>query len=103
MNFARFCFLFSASVFSVALAPPTWLAAFEQSGSRQPSGQLGLVKDHAPVKYSGYGLYFVEGKLEAHDQFTQTWSIIERKEGKSEHAFKIETQDRKSTRLNSSH
>lgn len=91
MKFARFCFAFSVSVMTATLAPTTWSAADEQSGSGQPPGQLGLVEDHDPVTYSGYGLYFVEGKLEAHDQFTQTWSIIERKEGKSEHAFKIVT------------
>jgi hypothetical protein len=36
-------------------------------------------------------LYFVDGELKADDKLTQTWSIIPRKEGKCEHAFKIET------------
>ena len=66
-------------------------AAEETPGSGQPSNQIGLVKDHAPVKYVGNVLYFVDGKFAGQDKLTQTWSIVERKEGKSEHAFKIET------------
>jgi hypothetical protein len=67
------------------------VAAEEAKGLGQPSNQIGLVKDHDPVKYAGHVLYFVEGKLVGHDRLTQTWSIVPRKEGKYEHAFKIET------------
>lgn len=67
------------------------VAAEEAAGSGQPSNQIGLVKDHEPLKYAGHVLYFVEGKLVGHDRLTQTWSIVPRTEGKFEHAFKIET------------
>jgi hypothetical protein len=67
-------------------------AAEEAPGSGQPANRIGLVKDHSPVKYEGYVLYYVEGKLKASDTLTQTWSIVPRKaEGEYEHAFKIET------------
>jgi hypothetical protein len=49
------------------------------------------VKDYAPVKYVANVLYFVDGSFIGQDRFTQTWSMIERKEGKSEHALKLET------------
>lgn len=67
------------------------VSAEEAAGSGQPSNRLGLVKDHDPVTYEGDVLYFVEGRLVGHDKLTETWSIIERKEGKAEHAFKVET------------
>ena len=67
------------------------VAAEEAKGSGQPANQIGLVHDHDPVKYAGYVLYFVEGKLVGHDRLTQTWSIVPRKEAEFEHAFKIET------------
>jgi hypothetical protein len=67
------------------------IGAEEASDLGQPSNQIGLVHDHEPVKYAGYVLYFVEGKLVGHDLLTQTWSIVERKEGTAEHAFKVET------------
>jgi hypothetical protein len=67
------------------------VAAEEAVGSGQPSNRLGLVKDHDPVKYVGDVLYYVDDKLVGRDKLTQTWSIIERKEGKAEHAFKVET------------
>jgi hypothetical protein len=67
------------------------VGAEEASGLGQPSNQIGLVRDHEPVKYAGHVLYFVEGKLAGHDLLTQTWSIVERKEGTAEHAFKVET------------
>jgi hypothetical protein len=67
------------------------IAAEETPGLGQPSNQIGLVHDHEPVKYAGHVLYFVEGKLAGHDLLTQTWSIVERKEGTAEHAFKVET------------
>ena len=68
-----------------------WVAAEEAPISGQPSNQIGLVHDHDPVKYAGYVLYFVEGKLVGHDRLTQTWSIVPREEAEFEHAFKIET------------
>ena len=67
------------------------VAAEEAKALGQPANQIGLVHDHDPVKYAGYVLYFVEGKLVGHDQLTQTWSIVPRKEAEFEHAFKIET------------
>jgi hypothetical protein len=67
------------------------VAAQEPGGSGQPSSRIGLVKDHEPVKYEGYVLYFIDGELKANDRLTQTWSIVPRKEGEYEHAFKIET------------
>ena len=67
------------------------VGAEEASGLGQPSNQIGLVHDHKPVKYAGHVLYFVEGKIVGHDLLTQTWSIVERKEGTAEHAFKVET------------
>jgi hypothetical protein len=67
------------------------VAAQEPGGSGQPSSRIGLVKDHEPVKYEGYVLYFIDGELKANDKLTQTWSIVSRKEGEYEHAFKIET------------
>ncbi len=66
-------------------------AAAEAPGSGQPSNQIGLVKDHAPIKYVGNVLYFVEGKFAGQDKLTQTWSIVPRKEGEFEHAFRVET------------
>jgi hypothetical protein len=68
------------------------VAAEEAKGSGQPSNQIGLVKDHKPVNYVANLLYFVDGSFIGQDRFTQTWSMIERKEGKSEHALKLETQ-----------
>jgi hypothetical protein len=67
------------------------IAAEETPGLGQPANQIAMVKDHTPVKYAGHVLYFVEGTLMGHDQLTQTWSIVERKEGTAEHAFKVET------------
>ena len=67
------------------------VAAQEPGGSGQPSSQIGLVKDHKPVTYEGYVLYFVEGKLVGNDRLTQTWSIVPREEAEFEHAFKVET------------
>jgi hypothetical protein len=57
----------------------------------QPSNQIALVKDHNPINYSGYLLYFVEGDLVGSDVLTQTWSIVPREEAEFEHAFRIET------------
>lgn len=85
-------FVFAVLIASLGVAASTGrVAAEEAKGSGQPSNQIGLVQDHDPVKYAGYVLYFVEGKLVGHDMLTQTWSIVPRKEGKFEHAFKIET------------
>jgi hypothetical protein len=67
------------------------VAAEAAVGSGQPSNRLGLVKDHDPVKYVGDVVYFVEDKIVGRDKLTQTWSIVARKEGKAEHAFKVET------------
>ena len=67
------------------------VAAADAAGAGQPSNRIGLVKDHDPVKYAGEVLYYVEDKLVGRDKLTQTWSIIERKEGKAEHAFRVET------------
>ena len=77
------------SIGFAVLADP--VDAQEPAGSGQPANKIGLVKDHEPVKYEGYVLYFIEGELKAHDRLTQTWSIVPRKEGEYEHAFKIET------------
>jgi hypothetical protein len=67
------------------------VVAQEPGGSGQPSSRIGLVKDHEPVTYEGYVLYFVEGKLVGNDSLTQTWSIVPREEAEFEHAFKVET------------
>lgn len=67
------------------------VAAEKAVGSGQPANQIGLVKDYKPVKYVANVLYFVDGSFIGQDRFTQTWSMIERKEGKSEHALKLET------------
>ena len=83
--------------FVLVVASAGFIAAGDQAGadealgSGQPSNQIGLVHDHEPVKYEGYVLYFVEGKLVGHDRLTQTWSIVPREEAEFEHAFKIET------------
>jgi hypothetical protein len=85
-------FLLAMVAASVAFVAPTqWAAAEEAPAMGQPSNQIGLVHDHDPVKYAGYVLYFVEGKLAGHDQLTQTWSIVPREEAEFEHAFRIET------------
>ena len=67
------------------------VAAEKAVGSGQPANQIGLVKDYKPVKYVANVLYFVDGSFIGQDRFTQTWSMSERKEGKSEHALKLET------------
>ncbi len=85
----RWLLLVVASVGFIAAADS--VGAEEALGSGQPAHQIGLVHDHEPVKYEGYVLYFVEGKLAGHDQLTQTWSIGPREEAEFEHAFKIET------------
>ena len=85
----RWLLLVVASVGFIAAAD--WVGAEEALGSGQPANQIGLVHDHDPVKYAGYVLYFVEGKLVGHDRLTQTWSIVPREEAEFEHAFKIET------------
>ena len=85
----RWLLLVVASVGFIAAADS--VGAEEALGSGQPAHQIGLVHDHEPVKYEGYVLYFVEGKLAGHDQLTQTWSIVPREEAEFEHAFKIET------------
>lgn len=85
-------FLFAILVASLGFAAGVGrLVAEEATALGQPSNQIGLVHDHDPVKYAGYVLYFVEGTLVGHDQLTQTWSIVPRKEAEFEHAFKIET------------
>ena len=86
----RFVFPILTAFLGVA-ASAGWVAAEEAPISGQPSNQIGLVHDHDPVKYAGYVLYFVEGRLVGHDRLTQTWSIVPRKEAEFEHAFKIET------------
>ena len=85
----RWLLLVVASVGFIAAAD--WVGAEEALGSGQRANQIGLVHDHDPVKYAGYVLYFVEGKLVGHDRLTQTWSIVPREEAEFEHAFKIET------------
>ncbi len=85
-------FAFTIAIASLGFTAITSrVAAEEANGSGQPSNQIGLVHDHDPVKYSGYVLYFVEGKLVGNDRLTQTWSIVPREEAEFEHAFKIET------------
>jgi hypothetical protein len=85
-------FVFAILIASLGVAATAGrVAAEEAKGSGQPANQIGLVHDHDPVKYAGYVLYFVEGKLVGHDRLTQTWSIVPREEAEFEHAFKIET------------
>jgi hypothetical protein len=85
-------FVFAILIASLGFAASAGqVAAEEANGSGQPANQIGLVHDHDPVKYAGYVLYFVEGKLAGHDQLTQTWSIVPREEAEFEHAFRIET------------
>ena len=92
MLFYRWLAVLFAVIASIAFtADAGRVAAQEPAGSGQPSNRIGLVKDHEPVKYEGYVLYFVDGELKAHDRLTQTWSIVPREEGEYEHAFKIET------------
>ena len=92
MLFYRWLAVLFAVIASIAFtADAGRVAAQEPAGSGQPSNRIGLVKDHEPVKYEGYVLYFVDGALKAHDRLTQTWSIVPREEGEYEHAFKIET------------
>lgn len=67
------------------------VAAETAVGPGQPAHQIGLVKDNTPVKYVANVLYFVDGSFIGQDRFTQTWSMIDRKEGKSEYALKLET------------
>ena len=68
-----------------------WGTAADAVDSGQPASRIGLVKDHSPVKYEGDIIFFADGKLAGYNKYTQTWSTIERKEGKAEHAMKIET------------
>ncbi|MBL6831559.1 MAG: hypothetical protein ISQ70_09085 [Pirellulales bacterium] len=85
-------FVFAILIASLGVAATAGrVPAEEAKGPGQPANQIGLVHDHDPVKYAGYVLYFVEGKLMGHDMLTQTWSIVPREEAEFEHAFKIET------------
>jgi len=79
---------------TVALAAlPLAVGAAEPQVAAMPSSTLAIPKEHTPKKYRFQTTELVNGKFHDHHIGTMTISIIEHKQGKATHAFKVETHD----------